>query len=200
VTASLLIGKLQVSPRGDALARTLEEYGRVAKTLFVLRYLGCEAYRRRIGVQLNKGEALHPPRRFLFFAHQGHVRRSQSEDQANQTSCLNLVINAVIAWNTVYMGAVIDRLKARGERIDPRASCISRRPGTATSTRTGSSSSASIAGPARRPCDPSRCEPCSHTEHWFLSVCYRNRIHGPASLAVHDGEKGRMVDSANLLD
>ena len=91
----------------------------MAKTLFVPRYLGSEAYRRRIGVQLNKGEALHALRRFLFFAHQGQVRRAQPEDQANQASCLNLVTNAVIAWNTVYMAAVIDRLKSKGERIAP---------------------------------------------------------------------------------
>jgi TnpA family transposase len=119
VTASLLIGKLQTSPRRNALTRALQEYGRVAKTLFVLRYLGSEAYRRRIGVQLNKGESLHALRRFLFFAHQGQLRRGQPEDQANQASCLNLVTNAVIAWNTVYMAAVIDRLKAKGERIAP---------------------------------------------------------------------------------
>ena len=119
VTASLLIGKLQGTPRQNALTRALQEYGRVAKTLFILRYLGSEPYRRRIGVQLNKGEALHALRRFLFFAHQGQVRRDQPEDQANQASCLNLVTNAVIVWNTVYMGAVIDRLKSKGERIAP---------------------------------------------------------------------------------
>ncbi len=27
--------------------------------------------------------------------------------------------NAVIVWNTVYMGAVIDRSRAKGQRIDP---------------------------------------------------------------------------------
>ena len=35
VTASLLIGKLQANPRRNALTRALQEYGRVAKTLFV---------------------------------------------------------------------------------------------------------------------------------------------------------------------
>lgn len=37
VTASLLISRLQASPRQSALARALQEYGRVVKTLFVLR-------------------------------------------------------------------------------------------------------------------------------------------------------------------
>jgi TnpA family transposase len=40
---------------------------------------------------------LHALRRFLFFTHQGQVRRGQPEDQANQASCLNLVTDAVIA-------------------------------------------------------------------------------------------------------
>jgi Tn3 transposase DDE domain/Phage integrase family len=110
--------KVRVVPMSRRV-RALREYGRVAKTLFIPRYLGSEAYRRRIGVQLNKGEALHALRRFLFFAHQGQMRRGQPEDQANQASCLNLLTNAVIAWNTVYMGAVIDRLRAKRERIDP---------------------------------------------------------------------------------
>jgi TnpA family transposase len=30
--------------------------------------------------------------------------RGQAEDRADQDGCLNLVTNAVIAWNTVYMG------------------------------------------------------------------------------------------------
>ena len=47
------------------------------------------------------------------------MRRGQPEDQANQANCLNLVTNAVIVWNTVYMGAVIDWLKSKGERIAP---------------------------------------------------------------------------------
>jgi len=65
--------------------------------------LGSEEYRRRIHAQLNKGAALHALRQFLFFANQGQLRRHQSEDQANQASCLNLLTNAVVTWNTVYM-------------------------------------------------------------------------------------------------
>jgi TnpA family transposase len=40
-----------------------------------------------------------------------HDRRGQLEDQAHQASCLNLVTNAVIAWHTVYMAVVVDRLE-----------------------------------------------------------------------------------------
>ena len=66
VTASLFISKLQAYPRQHVLARALQEYGRLVKTLFILRYLESQDYRRRINAQLNKGESLHALRDFLY--------------------------------------------------------------------------------------------------------------------------------------
>ena len=114
VTASLFISKLLAYPRQNSLTRALQEYGRLIKTIFLRRYLHSEEYRRRINAQLNKGEALHALRRFLFFANEGKIRRKDEEDQRNQASCLNLVTNAVVAWNTVYLAAVLDALTVEG--------------------------------------------------------------------------------------
>lgn len=118
VTASLLVGKLQSFPRQNALLCALQEYGRLIKTIFILRYLENEEYRRRIGLQLNKGESLHALRRFLFFAREGHIRQRHSEGQANQASCLNIVTNAVITWNTIYMMAAVEQLRAEGYTVE----------------------------------------------------------------------------------
>jgi TnpA family transposase len=115
VSASLLISRLQASPRQNALTRALQEDGRLQKTRFVLRYLESEDDRRRINRQLNKGEALHALRRFLFFAEHSTIRRHQQAEQANQASCLTLVTNAVVTWNTVSMGAVLEQLRAEGQ-------------------------------------------------------------------------------------
>jgi len=114
VTASLFIGKLQSYPRQSTLTQALQEYGRLVKTIFILRYLESEAYRRRINLQLNKGEALHGLRQFLFFANEGQIRRREDEDQRIQAGCLNLMTNVVVAWNTVQMASVIEGLKAEG--------------------------------------------------------------------------------------
>ena len=54
-------------------------------------------------------------RRFLFFAHEGKVQRRQADQQTNQILCLNLVTNAIVTWNTVYMNAAIERLRAEGK-------------------------------------------------------------------------------------
>jgi TnpA family transposase len=117
VTASLFIGKLQSYRRKNALTRALQEYGQMNRTIFILRYLEDEAFQRRIGLQLNKGEALHALRNFLFLANQGQIRRGALEDQTNQAQCLNLVTNAVVLWNTVYMSAALDELRAAGHRF-----------------------------------------------------------------------------------
>ena len=117
VTASLLISRLQSYRRQNALTRALQEYGRLVKTIFILRYLESEQLRRRINTQLNKGESLHSLREFLFFANRGKIRRKQEEEQVHQATCLNLLTNCVIAWNTVYMAAAIDRLRIDGHPV-----------------------------------------------------------------------------------
>lgn len=118
-TASLLLSKLRSYPQRSKLYRALQEYRRFCKTLFMLRYIESSSYRRKINAQLNKGEALHDLRRFLFFANQGKIRRKQEDQQLNQASCLNLITNAVITWNTVYINAVIEQIDAEVVEFSP---------------------------------------------------------------------------------
>ena len=118
VTASLFIAKLQSFRRQNVLTRALQEYGRLNKTIFILRYLLDEAFQRRMGAQINKGEALHALRSFLFVANEGKIRRRYDEEQLNQVSCLNLVTNAVVLWNTVYLSAVLDQLQTEDHNVD----------------------------------------------------------------------------------
>jgi TnpA family transposase len=117
VTASLFVQKLQAYPRKNALARALQEYGRLVKTLHILRWYTPPEDRRRITGQLNKGEALHDLRAFLMVANKGQLRRKSPGDLTHQALCLNLVTNAVICWNTVYMAAVVEQLRREGSPV-----------------------------------------------------------------------------------
>ena len=118
VTASLLIGKLQSSPQKNALTKAIQEYGKLNETIFILKYLQSPEYQKRITVQLNKGEALHALRRDVFIANQGRIRQRHQEDQLNQAACLNLVVNAITVWNTVYMQAAIEQLQSEGYELN----------------------------------------------------------------------------------
>lgn len=75
VTSSLLISKLQGYPRQHHLTALLQEYGKLVKTTFILRYLQSQPLRRRIHAQLNKGEQLHALRAWIWFGGDGHLRR-----------------------------------------------------------------------------------------------------------------------------
>lgn len=118
VTASLLVQKLQAYPQKNALTLVLQEYGRLVRTLHIMRWYAHQEDRRRILRQLNKGEALHDLRAFLVVANKGHLRHPRGEVLAHQASCLNLVTNAVIVWNTVYMAAAVEQLKQEGYPLD----------------------------------------------------------------------------------
>jgi hypothetical protein len=50
-------------------------------------------------------------------ANKGQLRHRRGEALTHQALCLNLVTNAVIVWNTVYMTAVVEQLKQEGMRV-----------------------------------------------------------------------------------
>jgi len=114
VTASLLIRKYQSAQRQSGLVKALQEYGRLIKSISILRYVTNEAHRREIGIQLNKGEAMNYLRHFILFARGGKIYKRTLEDQQHQAKCLNLVTNAIVLWNTIYMGKVIEQLESEG--------------------------------------------------------------------------------------
>ena len=117
---SLILHRLGSYARQNSLHQALAEIGRVRKTAFVLRFLDDAAYRRRIGQELNKGERSHALSRFLFFGKQGAVRGRSFQDQVNTFSCLAVLHNAVVAWNTLRLGEVVAGLRAEGHDIPDR--------------------------------------------------------------------------------
>ena len=56
--------------------------------------------------------------RWLFFANRGEFRTGDSEEIMNKASCLSLLSNAVLVWNTIKIGNIVGQLRAAGEQID----------------------------------------------------------------------------------
>ena len=127
VRASELLRALHGGGRPSTIARAISELGRVAKTLYLLAYLDDAGYRRRILTQLNRGEARHSLARAVFHGQRGELRQRYREGQEDQLSALGLVVNAIVLWNTIYLGAVLTQLRSDGvvvaaedvERLSP---------------------------------------------------------------------------------
>jgi TnpA family transposase len=115
--AHVVVQRLAGSSPSDRVAKALTALGRVVKTIYILRHLHEEDVRRRVQLQLNRGESRHDLARWLFFANQGEFRTGDYEEIMNKASCLSLLSNAVLVWNTVQMGEIVARLRAAGEVV-----------------------------------------------------------------------------------
>jgi hypothetical protein len=51
---------------------------------------------------LNKGEAMNALARAIFFGKHGELRERALQDQLQRASALNIFINAISVWNTLY--------------------------------------------------------------------------------------------------
>lgn len=114
VSASLIMGKLGSYARKNSLSMALREMGRIEKTIFILDYISSEALRRRIPKGLNKGEAANALARALFFGKRGEFYERDIRDQLQRASTLNILINAVSVWNTIYLSQAIEYLRKTG--------------------------------------------------------------------------------------
>lgn len=118
VTASLMLRKLGSYPRQNGLAVALRELGRIERTLFSLDWMQSPELRRRVQIGLNKGEAKNTLARAVFLNKLGEIRDRRFENQRYRASGLNLVVTAIILWNTVYLERAIQELRVTGQDID----------------------------------------------------------------------------------
>jgi TnpA family transposase len=116
--ANVIVQRLANASSSDRLAGALTALGRVVKTIFILRYLSDRALRHRVQLQLNRGEARHElVGRCLFFANRGEFRSGDAEEIMNKASCLSLLSNAVLVWNTLRITEIVNQLRAAGHPI-----------------------------------------------------------------------------------
>jgi TnpA family transposase len=118
VTASLMLRKLGAHPRQNGLAVALRELGRIERSLFTLDWMQNAELRRRVQIGLNKGEAKNALARAVFLNRLGEIRDRSFENQRYRASGLNLVVAAIVLWNTVYLEQAVQSLRDSGRNID----------------------------------------------------------------------------------
>jgi TnpA family transposase len=115
--AHVVLRRLASSAPSDRLAKALTALGRALRSLYLLRYIHEDVLRARMQLQLNRGEGRHQLARRLFFANQGAFQTGDYEEIMNKATCLSLLSNAALVWNTVQMSRIIEQLRAGGETL-----------------------------------------------------------------------------------
>ncbi|MEU4359422.1 Tn3 family transposase [Streptomyces virginiae] len=100
-------------PLGDAIAH----YGRIAKTLHILRLADEPGYRRQIKVQANLQEGRHALARKIFHGRSGQLYQRYQDGMEDQIGALGLVLNALVLFNTRYMDAALNQLRSDGFEV-----------------------------------------------------------------------------------
>jgi TnpA family transposase len=110
VTASLIMRQLASYPRQNGVAAALRELGRLERTLFTMDWINEPELRRTTGQELNKGESRNSLARAVFIHRLGEIRDRTYENQQHRVSGLNLLVTAIILWNTRYLERAVAAL------------------------------------------------------------------------------------------
>jgi TnpA family transposase len=111
VTASVIMRQLAAYPRQNGVAAALRVRGRLERTLFTLDWIEDPELRRDTSRELNKGEARNSLARAVFIHQLGEIRDRTYENQQHRASGLNLLVSAIILWNTRYLSRAVAALR-----------------------------------------------------------------------------------------
>ncbi|MFI7524208.1 Tn3 family transposase [Nocardia salmonicida] len=86
-----------------SLGQAIAHYGRIFKTLHILRLADDEPYRREAKAQANIQEGRHDLGRTVFHGKKGEMTRAYLDGMEDQLAALGLILNCVVLWNSVYL-------------------------------------------------------------------------------------------------
>ncbi len=100
--------------RPTPLGQAFMEYGRIAKTLHLLRVVDPvdDTYRRQMNRQLTVQESRHKLARDICHGKRGQIMQAYRQGQEDQLGALGLVLNAAVLWTTRYLDAAVEQLRA----------------------------------------------------------------------------------------
>ena len=114
VRAYDVVRMLQRDGHPTALGEAIASYGRIPKTLHICALATEEPYRRDIKGMRNLQEGRHALAAKIFHGKKGELYQRYHEGMEDQLGALGLILNCVVLWNTRYMNAALDALRAQG--------------------------------------------------------------------------------------
>jgi len=106
-TASDLFRRLNSYSKQHALYRSLKAFGKILKSIFILRYIDDVGLRQAIEGQLNKIESSHQFSRAISVGNGREMAQAEKYEQEVAEACKRLVKNAIVCWNYLYLTQMI---------------------------------------------------------------------------------------------
>ncbi len=112
-----MLKRLAAYQRQNQLDLALKELGRIERTLFMLDWLESPQLRQRCQSGLNKSEQRHVLAQVICTFKQGRIADRGQEAQQFRASGLNLVIAAIVYWNSTYLADAVQHLRKQGKTV-----------------------------------------------------------------------------------
>ena len=116
VTASQLFHRLSSYSRQHPLYKALKQFGRIIKSIFLLKYIDDVELRQAIEKQLNKIESANKFDGAIYNANNQEIQQGTREEQLVAEGCKRLIENAIICWNYLYISQLINQSKTESEK------------------------------------------------------------------------------------
>jgi len=121
VTASQIFKRLSSYSRQHPLYCALKEFGRIIKTIFILRYIDSVELRQMIEKQLNRIELSNKFAKAISFDNNHEMLYGSKEEQDIAINFQRLIQNSIILWNELYLSQKIvltDDIAARAQIVE----------------------------------------------------------------------------------
>jgi len=117
-TASQLFKRLNSYSNQHLLYKAMKEFGKIPKSLFILKYRDDCLFRQSIEAQLNKVESSNKFSKAISFGHNQEFVQSEKEEQEIAESCRRLIKNAIVCWNYLYLSRELANEKNEVRKAD----------------------------------------------------------------------------------
>jgi TnpA family transposase len=115
-TANQLFKRLNSYSRQHPLYKAIKEFGKIIKTIFLLKYIDDLGLRQSIEKQLNKVENSNKFSDAIFFANNQEFQVETQEEQEVIEHCKRLIENSIICWNYLYLSKIIVKTEKKEEK------------------------------------------------------------------------------------
>jgi TnpA family transposase len=114
-TAHRIFKRLNAYAKQNPLLAAMKEYGKIIKSGFILRYYDEREFRQAIELQLSHIELVNRFSKAVFFGNNQEYLVSLKEEQERVTLARQLIQNAIIVWNYLFLSDQISQMSKQSD-------------------------------------------------------------------------------------
>jgi TnpA family transposase/ribulose bisphosphate carboxylase small subunit len=115
-TTSQIFKRLSSYSKQHPLYCAIKEFGRIIKSLFILRYIDRVDLRQAVEKQLNRIELSNKFSKAILFGNNQEIQYAGKEEQEIVVACQRLIQNTIVLWNALFLSQKLATIQDEEKR------------------------------------------------------------------------------------